>query len=76
MTPYEFADLWSEVWEQLPEGLQRKAQSGDLRIAIQCDDLTEGPRIVTFTNSFGTCLEFKLPADGRFTDEQIWACCA
>ena len=78
MTPsrlHECEDWWSEVWEQLPGALQRDAERGDLRIAIQCDEVTEGPRIVIFA-SHSLRLELELRADGQFTELQIAQLCA
>jgi hypothetical protein len=70
-----YEDLWTEIWEQLPGALQRQAERGDLRFGIQCDDVTEGPRVVRFMDHASTCLDLTLPADGRLTDGQIAQLC-
>jgi hypothetical protein len=72
MDLHEYEDLWSEIWEQLPEDLQCEAEQGVLRMEIHCDDVVACPRTLILSKPrTGRSWTFVLPPDGRLTENDI-----
>jgi hypothetical protein len=70
MDPYEHADMWLDVWKQLPSGVQQGVTLG-----IDGDDPCE-PRIAIFRRRNGT-REWRFPvlSNGLISEEAVWLLC-